>query len=113
MQIKIISCETLKEYMQRDDCILLDLREKADYEQGHLPGAVYADWETLVKIIGVGDQLTALEQQEKEIRAIVLYCDRGNISLIVARDLVRKGYPAISVGGGFMRCGRTLAGLTI
>ena len=42
MQIKIISCETLKEYMQRDDCILLDLREKADYEQGHLPGAVYA-----------------------------------------------------------------------
>lgn len=39
MQIKIISCETLKEYMQRDDCILLDLREKADYEQGHLPGA--------------------------------------------------------------------------
>ena len=51
--------------------------------------------------------------QEKEIRAIVLYCDRGNISLIVARDLVRKGYPAISVGGGFMRCGRTLAGLTI
>ena len=40
MQIKIISCETLKEYMQRDDCILLDLREKADYEQGHLPGAV-------------------------------------------------------------------------
>ena len=32
MQIKIISCETLKEYMQRDDCILLDLREKADYE---------------------------------------------------------------------------------
>ena len=29
MQIKIISCETLKEYMQRDDCILLDLREKS------------------------------------------------------------------------------------
>lgn len=56
---------------------------------------------------------TILEQQEKEIRAIVLYCDRGNISLIVARDLVRKGYPAISVGAGFMRCGRTLAGLTI
>ena len=108
MQIKIISCETLKEYMQRDDCILLDLREKADYEQGHLPGAVYADWETLEQNID-----TILEQQEKEIRAIVLYCDRGNISLIVARDLVRKGYPAISVGGGFMRCGRTLAGLTI
>lgn len=37
MQIKIISCETLKEYMQRDDCILLDLREKADYEQGTCP----------------------------------------------------------------------------
>lgn len=67
--------------------------EKADYEQGHLPGAVYADWETLEQNID-----TILEQQEKEIRAIVLYCDRGNISLIVARDLVRKGYPAISVG---------------
>ena len=62
MQIKIISCETLKEYMQRDDCILLDLREKADYEQGHLPGAVYADWETLEQNIDV-----ILEQQEKEI----------------------------------------------
>lgn len=60
--------------------------KKADYEQGHLPGAVYADWETLEQNID-----TILEQQEKEIRAIVLYCDRGNISLIVARISFVKG----------------------
>lgn len=100
MQIKIISCEALKEYLERDDCLLIDLREQQDYEKGHLPGALWADWEVLEENIdGI------LSEKEHEAAHIILYCDRGNISLITARDLARHGYPVISLGGGYMRCG--------
>lgn len=99
MQIKIISCETLQEYMHHDDCLLIDLRAQEDYASAHLPGAIWADWETLEE-----DIEEILEAEKKTVSHIILYCDRGNISLLTARDLARHGYPAISVGGGYKRC---------
>ena len=104
MQIKIISCETLQQYMYHDDSLLVDLRDKEDYEKSHLPGAIWADWETLEEDI---EDILAISK--KEVSHIILYCDRGNISLLTARDLARHGYPAISVGGGYMRCGHVAA----
>lgn len=101
MQIKIISCEALKEYLDREDSLLIDLREQEDYEKGHLPGAVWADWEMIEDNIE-----DVLSEKRKDVAHIILYCDRGNISLITARDLARHGYPVISLGGGYMRCGR-------
>lgn len=99
MQIKIISCETLHDFLLREDCLLVDLRDREDYETEHLSGAMWADWETMEEKI---EQILA--ECGREIAHIVLYCDRGNISLLTARDLARHGYPVISVGGGYMRC---------
>ena len=55
-----------------------------------------ADWETLENEIDKfvpktsGDELT-----------IILYCDKGTISLLTGRDLSLKGYNVISLKGGY------------
>lgn len=100
MHINIISWEQLQQYLGREDCLIIDLRDKGEYEEGHLPGALWWDWERLEEEIA--DILLA---QHRNIETIILYCDRGNISLIAARDLARHGYRTASLGGGYERCG--------
>ncbi|HBA98017.1 MAG TPA: hypothetical protein DCZ23_07910, partial [Lachnospiraceae bacterium] len=76
----------------------IDLRDKEDFEQEHIPGAVWADWEKLDNTIG-----HIIMTYNRAAEWIILYCDRGNISLLAARDLARQGYPVISLNGGYRR----------
>lgn len=99
MKLQIISCTSLKKYLGREDVLLLDLREKQEYETAHFPGAVWADPDKLEEEIE-----SLLKKSVHEIKWIILYCDHGNISLLSARDLARHGYPVMSLGGGFEYC---------
>ncbi|MCI9078268.1 MAG: rhodanese-like domain-containing protein [Lachnospiraceae bacterium] len=98
MTLKIISPGDLKNYINNYNTILIDLRDKADYKQKHIPGAVWADWEKLDKNIG-----NMLMSYNMKPDWIILYCERGNISLLASRDLARLGYPVISLNGGYAR----------
>lgn len=96
MQFRIISCEILEQYLQRDDILLLDLREKSSYDQEHIANAIWVDWEKIEE--NISKLLSALNY----IPAwIILYCEHGNTSLLIARDLARNGYPVISLNGGY------------
>lgn len=95
---KIISPGDLEYYLDRYNTILIDLREKEDFQKEHIPGAVWADWEKLEKNIG-----SMLMAYNTNPAWIILYCARGNISLLTARDLARMGYPVISINGGYER----------
>ena len=96
MQFRIISCEILEQYLERNDILLLDLRSKSSYEQEHIPGALWVDWEkaedNMPKLLSTLDFIPAW---------IILYCEHGNTSLLIARDLARNGYPVISLNGGY------------
>ena len=96
MLFKIISPEDLIKYTAQDDSLLIDVRDKEDYDKEHIPGAIWADWETLEHEIDyiIADTMHIIDW-------IIIYCARGNTSLIVARDLARLGYPVISLGGGY------------
>ncbi|MDD7403727.1 MAG: rhodanese-like domain-containing protein [Butyribacter sp.] len=96
MQFKIISCEILEQYLTRNDILLLDLRNREDYDREHIPHAIWADWETLEEQM---PQL--LSQLDFSPAWIILYCSHGNTSLLIARDLARNGYPVISLNGGY------------
>lgn len=98
MTLKIISPGDLKNYINNYNSILIDLRDKPDYKQEHIPGAVWADWGKLEKNIG-----RLLMPYNQKPDWIILYCERGNISLLAARDLARLGYPVISLNGGYVR----------
>ncbi len=96
MRLKIIPPGNLKDYMDKYNVILIDLRDKEDFEREHIPGAIWADWERLDKNI---ESFIMTYKQTPDW--IILYCERGNISLLAARDLARQNYPVISLNGGY------------
>ena len=102
MLFKIISSATLSKYLEKNRSLLIDLRSKESYQNSHIPGAVWMDWERAEEDIII---LTADFQTAHGFSPdwIILYCDSGNISLLTARDLARLGYPVMSLNGGFHR----------
>ena len=49
MQFQIISCKTLDTILKKSNYLLIDLREKQDYEISHIPNAIWYNWEKLEK----------------------------------------------------------------
>ena len=96
MQFQIISCKTLDTLLKKSNYLLIDLREKQDYEISHIPNAIWYNWEKLEKEID-----TLLNQLTYFPQWIILYCDHGNTSLLIARDLSRNGYPVMSLYCGY------------
>lgn len=77
-----------------DGPVIIDVRERDEWEQGHVPGA---------KFIPRGFLEMRIEEQvpEKE-QPVYLYCAGGVRSIFAAQALQQLGYEnAISVSGGF------------
>ena len=105
--IRILPSKQLKEYLGRSDVLIFDLRDKKNYDAEHIPGAVWIDIDLLEKDIRriLSRSYATNEDREifnkKGIRLIILYCDKGNQSIVATRDLVKLGYPVVSLNGGF------------
>jgi len=70
--------------------LIIDLRNQNEYKAGHIPTAVNIPYEELE------------EQKSSLLRSdlLIFYCDRGHISLMAARDLMKDGYNIKSLYGG-------------
>lgn len=102
MNLKIISEKTLSQYLYSDRILLIDLRSRESYEEAHIPGAVQMDWEHAEEETPrLLDEFVREHNHDPEW--IIVYCDAGSISLLVARDLAVRGYPVMSLNGGFRR----------
>ena len=100
---------TIKECSIRDvrDCInegtvLIDIRELAEYQRGHIPGAMYISRGLLEFEI-----LPALEKRglgtPPEDCDIVLYCGTGGRSALAAKSLDAMGFRNVrSMDGGIV-----------
>lgn len=90
-----ITAAEAKEIMDsRDGYIILDTRTQAEYEEGHIPGAILIPHdEILEKAEGI---LTDKDQ------LILVYCRSGRRSKLAAEDLVKLGYTNIKEFGGIM-----------
>lgn len=74
--------------------VLLDVREKDEYREGHLPGAVSLPRGFL--------ELRIEQTVSDKKQPIILYCAGGTRSLLAAKQLVEMGYErVISMAGGF------------
>jgi len=89
-----ISGRDLQSYIGRKDILLVDLRKPEEYMSGHLPGAVNIPEERLLKKPGL--------LSGASFRIVVFYCERGNSSLRMAANFVRRGYQAYSLAGGIV-----------
>ena len=84
-----VPAKQLDAYAQEEDALVIDLRPPKEYQSGHIHGAVN---------VPMG-QFT--DGWPDRTRTLVLYCDRGAMSMAVGRRLSERGYRVKSVVGGF------------
>src|SRR5262249_58352772 len=77
-----------------DTPLLVDVREREEWEQGRIPGAV---------LVPRGNLESRIENVAPDrSRPVLLYCAAGNRSAFAAKTLTELGYErTISLAGGF------------
>lgn len=90
MSFDTISVNDISRYFGDPNTLIIDLRYEDDYIKGHLPYAVNIPY----------DELEDHKDIFQRYRLLVFYCDRGHISLMAARDLMKYGYEMKSIHGG-------------
>jgi rhodanese-related sulfurtransferase len=92
--IKEMDVNELRERAQKDELLLVDVREESEWQRGHAEGAIY---------LGKGVIERDIEQTIPEKEAlIVLYCGGGYRSALAAENLQRMGYTNVySLKGGY------------
>lgn len=75
-----------------DDYVILDVRTQAEYDQGHIPGAILIPHDTVAT--AAEDALPDKDQ------LILVYCRSGNRSKQASQALVDLGYTNVVEFGG-------------
>ena len=90
-----ITAEEAKQIMDSEEgYIILDVRTREEYDQGHIPGAIVIPHEEIAE--KAEDVLTDKDQ------LILVYCRSGRRSKIAAEALVELGYTNIKEFGGII-----------
>lgn len=96
MAMETISARELERYAREGKYLIIDLRSGEDFRRKHVRGAV-----------NVPQGHFGAGILPEKGAAVILYCDRGALSMAVARELERRGYRTKSVVGGFRAyCGQ-------
>jgi rhodanese-related sulfurtransferase len=90
MPFDTIKTNDILKYIGNPNVLIIDLRDRAEYKAGHIPSAVNIPYE----------ELDDSKARLKRNMLLIFYCDRGNISLLAARDLMKDGYNIKSLYGG-------------
>ena len=92
-QIEEIDAERARELHDAEAAVFLDVREREEWDEGHIPAATH---------IPRGWLESRIEQALPDhSRAIVAYCASGNRSTFAARTLEELGYEnVVSLAGG-------------
>ena len=87
-EIRQVSLEELKRRLEtREDLILLDVREKDEYRQGFIPGALHIPRGFL--------EMQAESKLPNKAAKVVVYCAAGARSAFAARTLMHLGFEAV------------------
>ena len=90
-----ITAEEAKRIMDSEEgCIILDVRTRAEYDEGHIPGAILIP-------------NTEIEEKAENVltdkdQMILVYCRSGRRSKLAAEILVELGYTNIREFGGII-----------
>ena len=87
----------------QEDCVLIDVRELAEYAQGHLPGAINLPRGVLEFQIHAHPAMACVADSALSLRdrPLVLYCLSGGRSALAADSLGLLGFGKVySLAGG-------------
>ncbi len=95
--------------MEAQECVnthtlLIDIREPAEFQRGHIPGAVHLPRGLLeFEIHGLVQRTHSESGSSPEDQPIVLYCGTGGRSALAAETLTTMGYRNVrSMSGGLV-----------
>ncbi len=90
---KRISVQDTKQLLESDESVqLIDIRDEASYQQGHIAGATFIDNSAVQPFI----------QQADFAKPLVIYCYHGNSSQSAAAFFAEQGFEDVySVDGGY------------
>lgn len=91
-RITVDEAKDIIEGKGRDDLTVLDVREPAEYEQGHVPGAEF------IPLSALQDRIQELDRSG----TVITYCKRGPRSRSAAALLKRNGFEDVSYMDGGM-----------
>ena len=90
-----IAAEEAKKLMDSEEgCIILDVRTREEYDQGHIPGAVL--------IPNTEIEAKAADLLPDKGQLILVYCRSGRRSKLAAQSLADLGYTNIREFGGIL-----------
>lgn len=89
MDKQLVSPREVDRYAFQNEYVIIDIRPPREFRERHIKGAVCIPYERLA------EQVKFLRN-----RTLILYCDRGGLSLRAAAELQELGYDAKSVVGG-------------
>lgn len=93
----VISPDKARDLMASDPkIILLDVRTKEEFADGHIPGAVLLPYDAIT-------EKTARMAIPSKERVIIVYCRSGRRSAIAAETLKDLGYRTVWDLGGIIR----------
>jgi len=88
-----VAVDTVAEVKERDDVVVLDVREPWEYEEGHIPGV------TLIPMQQVPSRLDEIPTDE----TVIVTCRSGNRSGQVVEYLRQQGYDNVhNMDGGIL-----------
>lgn len=89
MDNQLVSAKEVDRYAYKNEYVIIDIRSPKEFRERHIKGAVCIPYERLFQ------QARLLKN-----RTLILYCDRGGLSLKAAKELQEMGYRVKSVVGG-------------
>lgn len=90
MAFETIRAKDVEYYMEKNNTQIIDLRNRSEYKRGHIPTAINIPY----------NEFENKKNQLSGDTELILYCDRGNVSLLLARDLGNEGYLVKNIYGG-------------
>lgn len=93
---------TVKDAIQNDSHLIIDVREPEEYSLGHIGNAINVP-RGVLEFRTDANYPGAIQSLSDKTAKIVLYCRSGGRSALAAQSLSKMGYQSVvSMAGGFM-----------
>ena len=89
MDFEMIAPKEVDRYVKDRSAFIIDLRTPDEYVQRHIAGAVNIPYEKLKDCHVLPYDM-----------ALILYCERGSVSMVAAKELAARGHRVKTVIGG-------------
>lgn len=93
--IKALSPQLLTQKVNRQDGVIVDIRPKAEFDKGHIAGAVHLPLEKIQK-----NDLAKLEKNKSN--PIIVVCNAGLSAQGAAKSILNAGFSEVSILQGGM-----------